>query len=55
MGFMNVFVNDSTGQDTSVFFKNASQGKQWLYQEIDIPAVDNLKVCIVLINISYSF
>ncbi|XP_076090331.1 uncharacterized protein LOC143062551 [Mytilus galloprovincialis] len=47
MGFMNVFVSDSTGQDTSVFFKNASQGKQWLYQEIDIPAVDNLKVSFV--------
>ncbi|XP_071153684.1 MAM and LDL-receptor class A domain-containing protein 1-like [Mytilus edulis] len=47
MGFMNVFVSDSTGKDTSVFFKNATQGKQWLYKEIDIPAVDNLKVSFV--------
>lgn len=52
---MNVFVSNSEGQDVSVFLKNGTQGKYWLYQEIDIPAVDNLKVRIVLLHISYCF
>ncbi|XP_076090335.1 enteropeptidase-like [Mytilus galloprovincialis] len=49
MGTLRITMTDNTGNETLLFTRSGDQGEKWLQAKVDIPAVDNLKVCKMLL------